>query len=139
MRRFVFSGYNTWQPIEQAAGLNGGLAGLEAQLDAAVAQNLTVIRAFGYVVQQGWNMQESTGVYNESLLVRSPPLRLPALSCPALAAGMGAQPLAASGLHCSVSCTAASGCQFTLLHCSAHLACVARTQSRTHARTQGTA
>ena len=61
----------SWQPIEQAAGLLGGLAGLEQELDQAVANNLTVIRAFGYVVQEGWNMQISTGVYNESLLVRS--------------------------------------------------------------------
>ena len=42
---------------------------LESQLDAAVANNFTVIRAFAFVVQEGYNMQLSDGSYNESLLV----------------------------------------------------------------------
>ena len=66
---FVFSGYNTWQPIEQASGLIGGMPSLEEQLDAAVENNFTVIRAFAFVVQEGYNMQLSDGTYNESLLV----------------------------------------------------------------------
>ena len=35
----------------------------------AVTNNLTVIRAFAFVVQEGYNMQLSDGTYNESLLV----------------------------------------------------------------------
>lgn len=66
---FVFSGYNTWQATEQASGLIGGLPALEAQLDNAVNYNLTVIRAFAFVVQDGYNQQLAPGVYNESLLV----------------------------------------------------------------------
>ena len=42
---------------------------LEEQLDAAVENNFTVIRAFAFVVQEGYNMQLSDGTYNESLLV----------------------------------------------------------------------
>ena len=33
--QFVFSGYNTWQPIEQASGMLGGLPALQQQFDAA--------------------------------------------------------------------------------------------------------
>ena len=34
-----------------------------------MTNNLTVIRAFAFVVQEGYNMQLSDGTYNESLLV----------------------------------------------------------------------
>ena len=42
--RFVFSGYNTWQALEQADGMDGGLSSLNSQFAAAVQNDLTVIR-----------------------------------------------------------------------------------------------
>ncbi|KAK9815119.1 hypothetical protein WJX73_008049 [Symbiochloris irregularis] len=66
---FAFSGYNTWQPIEAAAGLIGANNNVSQQFDQAVENNLQVVRMFGFSVQQGINDQYSPGVYNESLLV----------------------------------------------------------------------
>ncbi|KAK9814964.1 hypothetical protein WJX73_003441 [Symbiochloris irregularis] len=65
---FTFSGYNTWEAIEAAANTCcGGRAGLNEQLQTAVANNFTVVRMFGFAVEEGVNLQTAPGVYNESL------------------------------------------------------------------------
>lgn len=66
---FYFSGYNTWLILETAGGVCcGGRPSVERQLDAAKANNLTVIRMFAYGVFANYQLQQAPGQYNESAL-----------------------------------------------------------------------
>ncbi|CAL5228479.1 g11621 [Coccomyxa viridis] len=62
-QEFFFSGYNTWQLLETAAGKASGDVG--KQFDAAVANNLTTVRMFGFGTMGGFALQSSIGSYNE--------------------------------------------------------------------------
>ncbi|CAL8466100.1 g5636 [Coccomyxa elongata] len=64
-KEFFFSGYNTWQLLENAAGVVGNSGDLTAQFDAAAANNLTVVRMFGFGTAGGFQLQYSPGSYNE--------------------------------------------------------------------------
>jgi hypothetical protein len=53
------------QLLETAAGYQGNSGDLNAQFAAAAANNLTVVRMFGFGVASGFQLQYSPGSYNE--------------------------------------------------------------------------
>lgn len=53
------------QLLENAAGVVGNSGDLTAQFDAAAANNLTVVRVFGFGTAGGFQLQYSPGSYNE--------------------------------------------------------------------------
>ena len=53
------------QLLETAAGYSGNSGDLAAQFAAAAANNLTVVRMFGFGVASGFPLQYSPGSYNE--------------------------------------------------------------------------
>lgn len=53
------------QLLETAAGVSGNSGDLAAQFAAAAANNLTVVRMFGFGVASGFPLQYSPGSYNE--------------------------------------------------------------------------
>ncbi|BDA48416.1 probable mannan endo-1,4-beta-mannosidase 1 at N-terminal half [Coccomyxa sp. Obi] len=64
---FKFSGYNAWQVIETALDMCcGGHSALVTQFQDAARNGLTVVRMFGFPVQEGFNLQLAPGVYNET-------------------------------------------------------------------------
>ncbi|CAL8463704.1 g3238 [Coccomyxa elongata] len=66
-KEFKFSGYNAWQVIETALDMCcGGHSALVTQFQDAARNGLTVVRMFGFPVQEGFNLQLAPGVYNET-------------------------------------------------------------------------
>jgi hypothetical protein len=53
------------QLLETAAGVVGSSGDLSTQFDSAAANNLTVVRMFGFGVSSGFQLQYSPGSYNE--------------------------------------------------------------------------
>ena len=53
------------QLLETAAGYQGNSGDLNAQFSAAAANNLTVVRMFGFGVASSFQLQYSPGSYNE--------------------------------------------------------------------------
>eukprot|EP00884_Botryococcus_braunii_P017735 jgi/Botrbrau1/4645/Bobra.33_2s0016.1 len=62
---FVFNGYNTWQILEQAAGVEGSKDDVIQQFDLAKQHNFNVVRMFGFGTKPGFGLQVSPGQYNE--------------------------------------------------------------------------
>ncbi|KAK9836280.1 hypothetical protein WJX81_001819 [Elliptochloris bilobata] len=69
-REWLFSGYNTWQPIEMALDMCcGGRDGLNGQFAEAARNNLNVVRFFGFPALRGFNLQTRPGQYTEQAFV----------------------------------------------------------------------
>ena len=66
---FAFSGWNTFQAVDAAAGACcGGLAAVKAQFAKGAAANMTVARVFAFPVKEGLDLQTSPGVFSEPVL-----------------------------------------------------------------------
>lgn len=62
---FHFNGYNTWQILENAAGVVGSRTDVTDQFDAAVDNSFNVVRIFGFGCAGGFGLQTSPGQYNQ--------------------------------------------------------------------------
>ncbi|KAK9792495.1 hypothetical protein WJX73_008718 [Symbiochloris irregularis] len=63
-RVFNFNGYNTWQILENAAGVVGSKSDVDSQFDAAVKTGFNAVRIFGFGTESGFALQTSIGQYN---------------------------------------------------------------------------
>eukprot|EP00884_Botryococcus_braunii_P017464 jgi/Botrbrau1/4400/Bobra.105_2s0043.1 len=67
-QEYIVAGYNTWQILEDAAGFNGGSPdNVVRQFSAAQANNLNVVRMFGFGTAPRFALQSAPGQYNEQV------------------------------------------------------------------------